>query len=157
MATPIDASEARAIIRPVSAAADHTTLLDLGASLLIDCRSAKAYALSKQARAYVLAAHDRLTRTDLREAMTVVYDHAGERGPARILFWESSTCTGFDRDVLEFYKDDRFKDAPQPDEVAVVTNSRLISMVVSATAIGFRLFTKRQLKVYDDIAAAISG
>jgi hypothetical protein len=141
----------------VSVDADHATLHELGAKLLIDSRSAKAYAVPKRERNYVIAAHDRLGLADLREAMTVVYDHAGERGPARILFWESSTCTGFDRDVLEFYKEERFKDAPQPDEVAVVTNSRLISMVVSATGIGYRLFTKRQLKVYDDIAAAIAG
>ncbi len=141
----------------MSVDADHATLHELGAKLLIDSRSAKAYAVPKRERNYVIAAHDRLGLADLREAMTVVYDHAGERGPARILFWESSTCTGFDRDVLEFYKEERFKDAPQPDEVAVVTNSRLISMVVSATGIGYRLFTKRQLKVYDDIAAAIAG
>lgn len=136
---------------------DHAILHELGARLLIDSRSAKAYEVPKRERNYVIAAHDRLTLDDLREAMTVVYDHAGAPGPARILFWESSTCKGFDRDVLEFYKEDRFKDAPQPDEVAVVTNSLLISMVVSATGIGFRLFTKRQLKVYDDIAAAIAG
>ena len=141
----------------MSVDADHATLHELGAKLLIDSRSAKAYAVPKRERNYVIAAHDRLALADLREAMTVVYDHAGARGPARILFWESSTCIGFDRDVLEFYKEDRFKDAPQPDEVAVVTNSRLISMVVSATGIGYRLFTKRQLKVYDNIAAAIAG
>lgn len=141
----------------MSVDADHATLHELGAKLLIDSRSAKAYVVPERDRNYVIAAHDRLGLVDLREAMTVVYDHAGERGPARILFWESSTCTGFDRDVLEFYKEERFKDAPQPDEVAVVTNSRLISMVVSATGIGFRLFTKRTLKVYDDIAAAIAG
>lgn len=141
----------------VSADADHNALLELGAERLADCRSAKAYAVLSRDRTYVVAAHDRLTLDDLREAMTVVYDHAGERGPARILFWESSTSKGFDRDVLEFYKEDRFKDAPQPDEVAVVSNSRVINMVVSATGLGFRLFTKRQLRVYDDIAAAIAG
>jgi hypothetical protein len=141
----------------VSAQADHAALLELGATSLSDCRSAKAYLVPSRERTYVVAAHDRLTLVDLREAMTAVYDHAGDRGPARILFWESSTSKGFDRDVLEFYKEDRFKDAPQPDEVAVVTNSRLINMVVSATGIGFRLFTKRQLRVYDDLAAAIAS
>lgn len=147
----------RAIIPPMTAEADHQRLLELGARPLIDCRSAKVYSLPAQDRAYVLAAHERLNRADLREAMIAVYDQAGERGPARVLFWESSTCTGFDRDVLEFYKEERFKDAPQPDEVAVVTASKLVSMVVSATAIGFRLFTRRQLRVYEDIAAAIAG
>jgi hypothetical protein len=141
----------------VSVDADHATLLELGARLLTDCRSAKAYIVASRGRTYVIAAHDRLTLVDLREAMTVVYDHAGERGPARLLFWESSTSKGFDSDVLEFYKEPRFKDAPQPDEVAVVTGSRVINMVVSATGLGFRLFTKRQLRVYDDIAAAIRG
>ena len=141
----------------VSADADHATLLDLGGHLLVDSRSAKAYLVPARGRTYVVRAHDRLTLPDLREAMTVVYDHAGERGPARILFWESSTSKGFDRDVLEFYKEERFKDAPQPEEVAVVTRSRVINMVVSATGIGFRLFTKRQLRVYDDIAAALAG
>lgn len=137
--------------------ADHQTLLKLGARALIDARSARAYTIPDADRTYILAAHDQLCREDLREAMHVVYDDAGEQGPRRILFWESSTCTGFDRDVLEFYKEDRFKDAPQPDEVAVVTDSRLINMVVSATAIGFRLFTKRKLRTYDDIAAAVAG
>ncbi len=141
----------------MSVDADHATLLEFGAKLLIDSRSAKAYFVPSRGRTYVVAAHDRLTLVDLREAMTIVYDHAGERGPARILFWESSTSKGFDRDVLEFYKEDRFKDAPQPDEVAVVTGSKVINMVVSATGLGFRLFTKRQLKVYDDISAAIAG
>jgi hypothetical protein len=141
----------------MSADADHATLLELGAKPLIDCRTAKAYLVPSRGRTYVVAAHDRLTLADLREAMTFVYDHAGEHGPTRILFWESSTSKGFDRDVLEFYKEDRFKDAPQPDEVAVVTGSKVINMVVSATGIGFRLFTKRQLRVYDDIAAAIAG
>jgi hypothetical protein len=153
----------------VSADADHATLLELGGHLLIDSRSAKAYlvpargpfgalaALGGARGTYVVRAHERLTLPDLREAMTFVYDHAGERGPARVLFWESSTSKGFDRDVLEFYKDERFKDAPQPDEVAVVTSSRVINMVVSATGLGFRLFTKRQLRVYDDIATAIAG
>jgi hypothetical protein len=150
------AARRHAIIEAMSSEA-HQQLVELGASLMSDCDSAKAYLLSDQDRAYVLAAHDRLTRADLRDAMTVIYDHAGERGPARLLFWESPTSKGFDRDVLEFYKEERFKDAPQPDEVAVVTNSRVISMVVSATGIGFRLFTKRQLRVYDDITAAIAG
>lgn len=137
--------------------ADHDKLTELGARLMIDCRSVKAYAVAAQTRTYVFAAHDRMTLDDLREAMHVVYDDAGEPGPARLLFWETSTCKGFDRDVLEFYKEERFKDAPQPDEVAVVTTNRMINMVVSATGIGFRLFTKRTLRTYEDIAAAIAS
>jgi hypothetical protein len=136
---------------------DHDTLIGLGGRLLVDCRSIKAYALRDQPRAYVLAAHDRMKLDDLREAMHVVYDDAGDAGPRRLLYWETSTCKGFDRDVLDFYKEDRFKDAPQPEEVAVVTSNRLINMVVSATGIGYRLFTSRNLRTYDDIAQAVSG
>lgn len=137
--------------------ADHDRLIELGGRLMIDCGSARAYALASQTRSYVLAAHERLNREDLRAALTVVYEDAGDAGPSRLLFWATSTCTGFDRDVLEFYKEERFKDAPPPDEVAVVTTNRMISMVVSATGIGFRLFTKRALRTYEDIAEAVAG
>ncbi len=137
--------------------ADHDRLIELGARLLVDTNSARAYALVEQPRAYVIAPHGRLTRVDLRAALLEVYADAGELGPRRLLFWETSTAKGFDRDVLEFYKEEPFTELPKPDETAVVSDSRVINMVVSATAIGFRLFTKRSLRTYADIAEAIAG
>ena len=137
--------------------ADHDRLLEMGARHLIETKSAQAYALPSQERTYVLAARDRLSLDDLREAMTVVYDAAGDAGPRRLLFWETKASKGFDRDVLDFYKENRFESAPQPDEVAVVTGSRVVRMVVKTTGIGFRLFTGRNLRVYESIEAAVEG
>jgi hypothetical protein len=136
---------------------DHATLLGLGARFLSDCGTARAYLGPGESHTYVVAVFDRLSLDDLREAMTLVYDQAGEAGPRRLLFWETSRSKGFDRDVLDFYKDERFKHAPQPDEVAVVTGSRVIRMVVAATGIGYRLFTGNNLRVYPDIEAAVAG
>lgn len=72
-----------------------------------------------------------------------------------------ASCSGrppidYDADVLGYYEDNPHKDAPMPDEVAVVTNNRMIRMVVGATAIGFRMFTGRRLRVYPDLPTAFA-
>jgi hypothetical protein len=135
---------------------EQSMLHELGAKSLTERAGTRTHALKARPGTYVIEVSSKLDRAAVNHAIDAIYRHAGPGGPQRVLFWEAGPDVDYDRDVLGYYENSPHKDGPQPAEVAVVTNSRAIRMVVAATAIGFRLMTGRRLKVYASLPEALT-
>lgn len=133
----------------------RSPLDELGPRQLAAREGSRVHTLSARPGTYVIEVSGKLDRALVMHALDAVYRHAGATGPRRVVFWEAAPID-YDADVLGYYEDNPHKDAPMPDEVAVVTNNRMIRMVVGATAIGFRMFTGRRLRVYPDLPTAFA-
>jgi hypothetical protein len=128
---------------------------ELGPRVLASREGSRVHTLSARPGTYVLELRGKLERATIIHALDAVYGHAGHQGPRRVIFWEADAID-YDGDLLRYYEDNPHKDAPLPEEVSVVTTNRMIRMVVGATAIGFRMFTHRRLRVYPDLPAALA-
>ncbi len=136
--------------------ADPELLDELGATTLAEQSGTRVHSLGERPGTYVIAVTGTLDREVVTAAISAIYDHAGAAGPKRVVFWEAAPGVSYERDVLEYYENNPHKDSPQPQEVSVVTTNRMIRMVVSATAIGFRVFTGRRLRAYTDLREALT-